>query len=334
MGNYQASKINEIQKHFGLQVDPHLLYHSRVHPSRQLGSHVFIKREDESGFGMSGSKRRKFASLLPALHAQQIRRVVLIGSARSNHVIALSQLLLEQGIEPYFLLKQNHQPEPQGNSLLLGLLAKPERIRYLDREAWKERDGHAREWVDKLGPGATFVPEGGFCREALPGACTLLPDIIENEKQQGLTFEQVWVDAGTGLTAAALILMSVNMREKRHIHVVLMAEDEAAFLKRYQQCARWFFHSESMPPFPQDRVSFHYPPTARSFGSVNRKVMEEVVSLARTEGLLCDPVYTAKLFLTARHYFSLHPPQQPHLILHGGGGTGLFGFGEKLQAVL
>ena len=65
----------------------------------------FVKRDDELGFGISGSKIRKYRSLIPWLIQKGIEEVVIIGSSCSNHVLGLSQLLIENKLKPTLFLK-------------------------------------------------------------------------------------------------------------------------------------------------------------------------------------------------------------------------------------
>ncbi|MEM6805186.1 MAG: 1-aminocyclopropane-1-carboxylate deaminase, partial [Bacteroidota bacterium] len=71
-----------------------LLAESRLQKLRHLSTadtQLFVKREDESGFLVSGTKRRKYASLIPYLRKHAIRRVGLIGGEHSNHLPAILQ---------------------------------------------------------------------------------------------------------------------------------------------------------------------------------------------------------------------------------------------------
>ena len=49
---------------------------TRVHPLhsfKRLNSNVFVKRDDETGFGIGGSKFRKYASLIPFLKDNNLK---------------------------------------------------------------------------------------------------------------------------------------------------------------------------------------------------------------------------------------------------------------------
>ncbi|GAB4421482.1 MAG: pyridoxal-phosphate dependent enzyme [Bacteroidia bacterium] len=308
--------------------DPQLLFQSRVHRLELFdapGCEVWVKREDESGFGISGCKKRKYASLLPYLH--DCRHVGVIGGPRSNHVVALLQLLREHGLVPHLFLRQERDTRRTGNRFLLHLLAAEEEIHWIAPDDWPRVASLAAAQLPQPG---YVVPEGACCAPALPGACTLWTDIARNEAEIGAPFDHIFIDAGTGLSAAALLgMMRLAGRDTR-LHVVLVAGDAAGFGQQYAHTARWAADAWGIAFPPAGALHLYHPPTARAFGSVNRAVMDSVHSLARQAGLLVDPVYTAKLFLTARHVIGGGSCPGRVLIVHSGGGTGLMGFAEAM----
>lgn len=301
-----------------------LLTPTRVHRLcgfAQASAEVWVKREDESGFGISGGKKRKYASLLPYLQ-QQGWPVLLIGGSHSNHIVGLTQLLREAGLSFRLYLKETHAPPRSGNGLLRHLLTQEEEIRWVSTADWEQ----VETWAQTECPDHLIVPEGGTCPAALPGACTLWLDLLRNEVEQEIQFDHVFIDSGTALIAGALLGMKQFQRPETMLHVVLTAGNEGFFHHQYARFQRW---SEAWlgAAFPAlGNVRLHLPATARAFGSVNATIRREVKHLAQIHGLLCDPVYTAKLFHTARQTIETEALTGKVLIIHSGGGTGLMGF--------
>ena len=291
---------------------------------------VFVKREDESGFGISGCKKRKYASLIPWLKRNEIRIAGLIGGARSNHINGILQLLRENQIGVRLYLKQAHDHRPGGNRLLLDLLSDPTEIMWIASQAWPEVEQIATQQLQSEGLHYYLVPEGGSCPPALPGACSLMLDILRYEQAANFRFDHIFIDSGTAMIAGGLCLMQHWLQHPAQIHVVLVAGSEAYFASQLQRFDHWSTGwremTASLPPLPH----LHFPATARSFGSVNATVRNEVLRMAREEGILVDPIYTAKLFLTARQVIQAQQLKGNILIIHSGGGTGLMGFGEEL----
>lgn len=303
--------------------------HSRIHPLRSFPSHCYVKRDDELGFGVTGSKIRKYRSLIPFFLSQHIQQVIVIGSSHSNHVLSITQLLIENGIEPLLFLKGNPLTSyPKGNFLFTNLFV-PE-IHWIDGDEWNEVERKAEIFAENATKKTFVLPEGACHPEALPGLLSLPQDILRNEQEMGIEFDHLFIEAGTGLTAIAAILWFQLIAKKITVHVVRLAGTEQEFLSRLL-----FFHGHFEKqmgvsvPFPTSFKLYHSRHAA-SFGSTNRAIFKEIQHLARQEGFLTDPIYSAKLFLEARHVIQEKDLKGNILLLHAGGGLTLAGFQDQL----
>lgn len=314
------------------------MHHSRIHPLQFIAkpnSVVYIKREDELGFGISGTKLRKYTSLMNHAKQLDIRHAVLIGGAYSNNIVGLTQLLIENNITPHLLLRGDHPPVCQGNFLLTSLLVPTSQIEWVPRAAWHQVTSRAQALVQSFpAQSALLIPEGACMIEALPGSLTLGKDIVSNEEEHHLSFEHIFIEAGTGLAAIGLIIGLAMQARNPSIHIVLLALSEEEFLARlhtfYQQLLATLKESITWECMVK-RLHFYTLTTAGSFGSTNKQIFETIVQVARQDGMFTDPVYTAKLLLMAKQII-LHTSHIAGniLIVHGGGGLGLMGFQEQL----
>lgn len=314
-----------------------LLPRTRVHALTPGSGEWFVKREDEAGAVLPGGKKRKYASLLPYLKSRGFHRIGIIGGANSNNLLGLGSLLTEAGFTPVPVTKAVHQPNA-GNHLLFRVLFPKERIVELDSDTWQKialNDPEAVEAITQLQELDYLVPEGAACTPALPGALTLMADILRNEAATGLHFDHIYVDAGTGFSAAALIVANAMVENPAKIHVVLVAGTQESFDKMVRHLAKlthqWF--DIPLPDF-EDSYSLYKPETAAAFGSVNASVLQSIPSLARKFGIYTDPIYTAKLFRTALGLGNDLPANSRKLIIHSGGLTSLPGFSEKIEQFL
>lgn len=298
---------------------------SRIHPLRlqlNTSSRCFIKRDDELSGPISGSKIRKYLSLLPDIKRNKTSEVFVIGGASSNNVLGLSQLLIENGIKPTLLLRKPGNDRVQGNRLLIELLVPQKDIQWISRENWPRVEEIAASQLAErrsLGVRSRLIPEGAFLPEALEGALTLAADILRNESELQVSFDHVFVDAGTGLQAIALILGMCWLKHPARVHVVLLADQRDAFVEKLQRfhalfCERF---AESMP-FPS-HFTLHPPTNAASFGSVNKKVFECIASFARTEGVFLDPIYSGKLIFEGKKIIQEQELSGNILLIHSGG---------------
>lgn len=121
---------------------------SRIHRLHWFGSsNIWIKR-DELSFGVSGTKLRKHASIIPALKLKGIEEVVVIGEANSNSVLSAAQALIENGIKitPFLLGPPSHK---QGNLKLLSLFIDDDEIHWITRDQWADIETLVSNYIEK-----------------------------------------------------------------------------------------------------------------------------------------------------------------------------------------
>lgn len=313
---------------------------SRIHPLRSVlaeDCRCFLKRDDELSFSISGSKIRKYASLLPRLMQQGVREAFLIGGAYSNNILGLSQLLIENGIRPVLFLRKGVEGTVQGNRLLIELLVEKSDIHWIERADWSQvEEMAASRAIERQSAGVSVkvIPEGAFLPEAFEGALTLPLDIHRNEIDSHIKFDHIFIDAGTGLQAAAMVLGLAALRHPAKIHIVLLADPPAVFSEKlYCLYQNFSDHLGEGFAFP-DNFDLHTPCNATSFGSVNRKLFDFIACFARTEGVFLDPIYSAKLLFEAHRLVVEEEMRGNILFIHSGGGLSLAGFQPQLRTAL
>lgn len=308
---------------------------SRIHALHNFcfNPHVacFVKRDDELGFGISGNKLRKYSTLMPYLINKKCKEAVLLGGPFSNNILSLSQLLLENRIVPTLFLRGKEPSYLQGNFLLLQMLLPLASMHWIPRSDWCNIHAHISDYIDRRFD-VELIPEGASFFPAFPGALTLPVDIIRNEQELNLSFDHIFIDAGTGFSAAALLLAFAFIHKPTCCHLVLLAEKEKDFLRRLNQ---WHLDFEAWIgkscPFPTNYRCWRSS-LAPSFGSTNQTVFKFLIEMSRCHGLFLDPIYSGKLFHQAKkHLEEDYSLQGNILIIHSGGALTLLGFQEQIQ---
>jgi len=307
--------------------------HSRVHPLNNQPHPSFklsIKRDDELSFGISGSKLRKYQSLLWHLLKIKAKNVALMGGPFSNHLLSCSQLLIENSLTPYLLLKGRKPLKRNGNFLLTSLFIPPSQM------WWAEDEKEFSNLLETAkNQGYFIIQEGAFQKEALLGALTLPLDILRNEEDLGISFSHIFIEAGTGLMAMALIFLFALLKKKTHLHIVLLADTKEIFLQRLFSLYPVFRQIFSSPLEEIiTNVSFYEPFTAKSFGATNQTLFKEIIKTARQEGFLTDPIYSAKLLHATKEIIKKRRLTGEGLFIHSGGALTLMGFQEPLNKTL
>lgn len=296
-------------------------------------SNCFIKREDEQSSSIQGSKYRKYASLVAYWQQKGIQELEIWGSAFSNNVLGLVQLANANSCHyTVHLLANQDKPPLTGNHLWIRLAARSNaRVHYYSREKW-----HQQSVPETLRQGSHLtIPEGAYMAQAMPGCMTLGAEIVQQEKALGKSFQHIFIDAGTGLTAISLILaLAIMGATNKTVHTTLISGSEDAFkaeLKQFQKrmvAWGWLSNTQLLPGY-----HLYRPPTAKAFGAINRSILKTVKSISHLEGILTDPIYGAKHALSANSIIQAQNITEPSLFIHDGGGLALSGFQESLSAI-
>lgn len=314
--------------------------HSRVHPLNQKpfhpGQHYYVKREDELGFGLCGIKVRKYASLIPFLITHRFQEVIVIGGAYSNNVFSLVQLLIENKLSFRLFLRGEPAKKLEGNQILLHQVYDLEKIVWIKRSCWHTALQLAyqyQETNEKRGIKTMVLEEGCSVAPAIGGLASLALDIICNEKEWGISFDHIFIDAGTAMSAGSLFLFFSYLKKTTTIHVILLACETDAFyqnLQKYQKMVENFLTVPLAALF--SRLVVHTPRRVPRFGRVNSVLFEEIKNISRREGFLLDPIYSGKCFIEAQSILKENPTIEGNiLIVHSGGSQSLIGFVDKFR---
>lgn len=318
------------------QTHEHYPAHSRVHKLRmaeRYGVDCYVKREDELGCVISGSKNRKYRSLVANLKKAGCQKAALIGSHYSNHILGLSSLLIENQIAPeLFLLKASDKP-PVGNAFFTQLLVEESHIHFIDRASWLQVHQIASEW-QRNERNAVVIEEGGSVSDCLPGLITLAIDIQENEKALGNSFKHLLVDAGSGVTAVSLLACLGYLKKQVHVHVLLAAGTPAAFTEKLEEARSALEAIVGEPIVHLPPFTIYNPASAKSFGATSSAIFKKIGYVARTEGFFLDPIYSVKLYELLEKLLEERLLSSPVLFIHSGGLFTLSGFQDKLRPFL
>ncbi|SMF63121.1 pyridoxal-phosphate dependent enzyme [Pseudobacteriovorax antillogorgiicola] len=297
---------------------------SRIHPMSSMAK-LWVKRDDELSFGVSGTKLRKIAALVHHWRENGVKKVIALGGDRSNHLVSCVQIFHEIGLDYEVWCQESHHQSMRGNQAYLRLLARPGQSRSLSREDWPHAQREAEAYAQSQADKTVVMAEGACQEEALWGGMSLGMDLLLNQAQEAMEFDHIFMDAGTGIGAAGMKAYLDAVGFKGVLHVVQMAPCDI------QTWASKGSRLLGLETSATCELRIHQPATARSFGASNTKVMEEIVRFAREDGLLLDPIYTAKLFLTVRQLLpNILSPGQIGAVIHSGGGLAIEGFWEQL----
>jgi L-cysteate sulfo-lyase len=304
------------------------------------GPTLWIKRDDCTGLAGGGNKTRKLEYLLGDALANDADTLVTQGAVQSNHVRQTAAAAAKFGLKCEIILEQRTGSAAQdynrsGNVLLDELLGAKVRtvpggtdmVQALADLAAEVADGGGRPYV---------IPGGGSnCLGALGYAeCAL--ELVAQANELGLEIDRIVTASGSAGTHAGLVaglaVMGADIpvlgigvrapREQQEANVFRLAQETAALLGHADRVDR------AMVVANCDYVGAGY-------GLIDDGVIETLTTLARSDGILLDPVYTGKAM---KGLIALagagELDGETVVFLHTGGAQGLFGYQSELEGRL
>lgn len=259
---------------------------------------VFVKRDDLTGCAMTGNKVRKLDFLLADALAQGCETIITCGDVQSNHCRTTALGAARMGMRTLLLLRGQAPPTPDGN-LFLSLLAGAE-VQYVSPDEYAQRDQLLAEAADRLqsaGRHPYVIPEGGSNPLGCFGYINAVREIAYQSERLGYQFTHIVCASGSGGTQAGLMLGTQAWMSDVEVVGINVASRGDVLHQRIRQLlelwAREFqpdFNTTSVPITLLDDY------VGPGYGKNEPEDLEIIRMMARTQGLLFDPVYTAKAF--------------------------------------
>ncbi len=301
--------------------------------SEELGVELWLKRDDLTGLLESGNKIRKLEFLVGEALAQGADTLITCGTLQSNCCRAVSAVAARLGLRAVLALKGAPPAEYDGNLLLDRLLGAE--LRHCDDAQWARIDdvlaGLAEE-VRGRGGVPYVIPESGATVVGALGYVACGQELAEQVRHGAPDFDTVAITAFSGGSQAGL-LMAKQLTGLRAEIVSVPIAWEARAVRAY--VADVFEKARAKYALPvstpgEVRLLDGYQGAGRS--GVRPEELATVIRVARTEGVVLDPVYTAKAFAGLLDHVRRHPGDLGRRIcfIHTGGIFSIFPFRREL----
>ena len=302
--------------------------------ARRLGtSRLFIKRDDCTGLATGGSKTRKLEFLVGDAMRQGADTLLTHGAVQSNHVRQTAAAAAFMGLACEAILEERVQGAPaayheSGNVLLDQVLG----VQLHRVPSGTAMDAALEALAQKLraqGRKPYVIPGGGS--NAL-GSLGYVDCVLELQRQcdaMGLRKPHLVHATGSAGTQAGLVagihalgldwpVTGIGVRLPRELQETRV----------HELASRVLGLLGVEPPLPRERVVADDRFIGGGYGIATDSMVEAVTMLARTEGILADPVYTGKglaglLEMVRAGRFQ---PDEDVIFVHTGGSAGLFGY--------
>lgn len=298
--------------------------------SKELGVNIYIKRDDQTGSEISGNKIRKLEYSLKEALDLGCDTLITCGGIQSNHARATAAAGIKLGLSSVLVLRSDEKPELDGNYFIDKMIGAD--VRIISSEDYRERRQEIMEDIknslSKEGRKAYIIPEGASNGIGALGYYSAMEEILSQEKEMGISFDTTVVAVGSGGTYAGLYLGNKVFDGKKNVVGFNVCDTAEYFKNRVVEIldeSKKYLGDTGAEIKTEDMniidgyVGIGY--------ALSRTVeLDFLHYLAKTDGLILDPVYTGKamygLYNEIRR--GTFKDAKNILFIHTGGLFGLF----------
>jgi L-cysteate sulfo-lyase len=306
--------------------------------SRALGGpKLFVKRDDCTGLATGGNKARKLDFLMADALAQKANVVITHGAVQSNHVRQTAAIATKLGLDCHVILedrtgRSDNSHRESGNVILDRLFGARVSVVPGGSDMKMAIDGLA-ETLRRDGATPYVIPGGGSNALGALGYVECASELLSQAQAAGIRVDQIVHATGSAGTQAGLVaglraygsaisVLGISVRwprERQQSAVISLAREVAELL-------------ESSSTLSSHDVVVTDAYVGAGYGVATDDILSAITLVARTEGILLDPVYTGKamagLIDLVRH--GRFSSDENVVFLHTGGSAGLFGYLPEL----
>ena len=305
-------------------------------PGRK-GPEVWIKRDDLLGLAPGGNKTRKLEFLLADALQQGADTLITCGAPQSNHCRLTLAAAVKEGLQCRFVIEErvpdSYRDDASGNHFLFRLYG-VEAITVVpagtDMAAAMQQ---VAEELKEQGRKGYVIPGGGSNALGGLGYVACAQELQLQAFERGVSFDRVVVGSGSSGTHGGLLAGFLGNRIDTPIVGIGVSRDpeqQAPLVHAEAQAVSDLLGLGVKVPKELVRcVGGYWQP---KYSMPNRRMVEAVQLLARTEAILLDPVYTGKVMagLIGMARDGELRASERVLFLHTGGVPSLFAYQDTL----
>jgi len=301
------------------------------------GKRIWVKRDDLTGSVLTGNKVRKLEFI--AAHALEngYKTLVTCGGVQSNHCRATALVAAQLGLGCHLVLRSDDGAVVETGNFLIDQLAGAS-YEVLAAEDWSRnlRARYASLEADFLNDGnpALMIPVGGSDSLGIWGYIAATEELQSDIAELGLERVAVTLATGSAGTQAGLTAGAAIFGLPFKVIGYAVCDDSEWFNARVRadwrdSVARWGqLPDVSLDPITRDHS------VGPGYARATADVYKVIADLARVEGLVLDPVYTAKGFkgLIEDIECGFYDDVDDIVFIHTGGVFGIFSHADPLLA--
>ena len=290
-----------------------------------VGPEIWIKRDDMLGLFPGGNKTRKLEFLAADAMAHGADTLVTCGAPQSNHCRITLASAVKEGLKCRFVIEErvpgSYSKTAGGNNFMFELMG-VEKITVVPggSDMGAAMSKIAQELASE-GRKGYIIPGGGSNAIGGLGYVACVQEMQQQWLDMGVAFDAVVVGSGSSGTHGGMAAGFWGNNIKIPLIGIGVSRDPADQEPLVRKEAQAIADLLGLGKVPDTAVKSYGGFWQPKYSVPNKKMVEAVQMLARTEGILLDPVYTGKIMagligLARQGHFK---PNAKVLFMHTGG---------------
>lgn len=266
------------------------------------GVRLYAKRDDLTGIGGGGNKLRKLEFLLGEALAQGCDTFITTGAVQSNHARLSAAAAARTGLACELMLRRavardDEDYRRNGNILLDNLFGATVHELPGDADGLAAAEARAEE-LGQSGRRAYVVGAGGSSPVGCLGYADCAGEVLAQEQALGTRFARILVANGSSGTHAGLAagFAAAGDDPRRVLSFAVLAPAEDSRRQTLALARETLMLLDRRAGLDDDAIAVDGGSLGEGYGIPTEEMLEAVRLLARSEGLLLDPVYSGKAF--------------------------------------
>ncbi|NHN35857.1 D-cysteine desulfhydrase family protein [Pseudomaricurvus alcaniphilus] len=297
--------------------------------SAEVGAKLWIKRDDLTGITLSGNKVRKLEFTLAKAMAEGCDTIITCGGLQSNHCRATAFACASLGLAAVLVLRGVPEGVDDGN-LLLDKLAGAEICTFEPRVYTSQLPQLLEAKAEELrsqGRRPFIIPTGASDGTGIWGYVAAAMELQRDFESQNLQPSHIVCATGSGGTQAGLTLGVHLLQLETTVLGMAVCDDEAYFQRKVRaDIEQWQQRYNRQVSLDDAAIVVNDRYIGPGYAKAGAEVFATIAWLARTEGIVLDPVYTGKAFhgLVSELRAGRLPSDRDIVFVHTGGIFGNF----------
>ena len=296
---------------------------------------IFVKRDDLTGLAFGGNKVRHLEFRLADIRKKGADTLIVTNVAQSNHARLHTALAAKFGLTNYIIKIPSHKDDPINGNLLLDHIMGARIVEASSADqADVDRDLDALvARLEAEGHVVYNVPRDSFSKIA--GTCGYLiaaVEILDQLAERGADPpSHIFLAAGT--SSAGLALAGKVLGEGYRVHPVSVSQPRAEIEANVCRFAAGVADLLGLDVrLTAEDVSVHDEYIGERYGVPTAAGVEALQLVGQTEGLILEPIYTAKAFSALIDHVrrGLLGPDDTVVFVHTGGLPITFAYAEEI----